>query len=102
MEENSNSIMTREDSLKAIKGWDFMPNQNGKIYPIPLTMPRGISVKEFGNLVKGYMTRVITDGDVRPGTASLLIFSEALARDLIESHGCYFIKAKTFIDSSAL
>ena len=101
-EEENNTIMTREDSLSAIKDWDFMPNQNGKVIPIPLTMPRGISVKDFGNLVKRFMTRVITDGDVRPGTASLLVFSEPLARKLVDSYGSYLIKQKTFVDANAL
>ena len=100
MEESS--IMTREDSLKAIKGWNFMPKQNGKIIPIPLTMPKGISVEELGILVRGYMTRVMADGDVRPGTASLLVFSEILARRLVSLYGSCLIKANTFIDASAL
>lgn len=101
-EEENNTIMTREDSLSAIKDWDFMPNENGKVIPIPLTMPRGISVKDFGDLVKRFMTRVITDGDVRPGTASLLVFSEPLARKLVDSYGSYLIKQKTFVDANAL
>ena len=100
MEEST--IMTREDSLVSIKGWNFMPNQNGKISPIPLTMPKGITVEELGDIVRHYATRVMADGDVRPGTASLLVFSESLARDLIASHGSYLIKKKAFIDVSAL
>jgi len=97
-----NSIMTREASLKAIQGWDFMPNSDGKINVIPLTMPKGVSVEKFGEIVSGFATRVITDGDVRPGTASLLVFSESLARELIERYGSHFIKSKAFIYASAL
>ena len=100
MEEST--IMTREDSLVSIKGWNFMPNQNGKISPIPLTMPKGITVEELGDIVRHYATRVMADGDVRPGTASLLVFSEILARRLVSLYGSCLIKANTFIDASAL
>ena len=96
------SIMTRVDSLKAIQGWDFTPNSDGQISAIPLTMPKGLTVSEFGDIVSRFATRVIADGDVRPGTASLLLFSEPLARELVETYGSHFIKTKTFIYASAL
>jgi hypothetical protein len=97
-----NSIMTKSDSLKAIQGWDFVPNSDGKINVIPLTMPKGLTAEKFGNIVSTFATRVIIDGDVRPGTASLLVFSEPLARELIETYGSHFIKTKAFIYASAL
>ena len=97
-----NSIMTRENSLKAIQGWDFMPNSDGKITVIPVTMPKGLSVEKLGDIVASFATRVMVDGDVRPGTASLLVFSEPLARELIKSYCSHFIKSKAFIYASAL
>lgn len=94
-------IMTREDSLVAIRDWDFMPNDDGKVRPIALTLPQ-MTVEELSNMVNRYATICGIDGDVRPGTRSLLVFSEALARELIEFHGCYFVKTKVFFNASAL
>jgi hypothetical protein len=79
-----------------------MPNDCYRIQPIPLTIPKDLTVEQLGNIVGDFATSVIIDGDVRPGTTSLLVVSEALARELIESYGCQFIEMKTFIHASAL
>ena len=95
-------IMEKKDSLLAIENWDFMPNDSCRVVPIPLTIPKDLSVEELGNIIGDFGTSVIVDGDVRPGTASLLVVSESLARELITNHGCRFIKVKTFVYASAL
>lgn len=95
-------ILTKEESLVAIRDWDFMPNDCYRIQPIPLTIPKDLTVEQLGNIVGDFATSAIIDGDVRPGTASLLIVSEALARELISTYGCRFIKVKAFIHASAL
>ena len=91
------SIMTKQDSLRAIEGWNLLINERGLITPIPLTMPR-MSSKKFEDLKKKYATEIQVDGNVRPGTASLLVVSEAMARELISFHGSLLIKRKTFSD----
>lgn len=87
----------KRESLRLIRDWNLLPNESGLFTPIPLTMPR-MSSKEFEKTKRKYATEIQVDGDVRPGTASLLLVSEAMARELVNSHGSLLIKRKTFSD----
>ena len=96
-----NLIMTREASLVAIKDWDFMPNDDGKVRPILITLPQ-ISLAELSDMVNRYATVCDVDGDVLPGIATLRVFSETMAREFIESYGSKLVNKDIFIGASAL
>lgn len=93
------TIFTKDESLKKIQGWNFMPGKNGqhdgKVYPIVLTLPQ-MTISELDALKRRHAAACDIDGDALPGNATLRVFSETMARELIESYGSKLVKSDSF------
>jgi len=93
---------SKEESLAILnEGWNLIKDNEEEVVPIPLLIP-DITAEHLDALRRKYATELTIDGDIIPGYPVLQVLSEALARELVESHGSLIAKNNRAIRMSAI